>query len=410
MACDGEGATLLHRNLVTNIVQSGVWREPAYRNRSDVGQSITAVALPLYHICGLAVCCFLTMRCGGMGMLIPDPSAISGMIEALRGYTINSFPGVNTMHNALLNAPAFATPDFSKLVQSTGGGMAVQQAVAQRWQAVTGVPIVEGYGLPETSPWATTNLPAATSFSGTVGLPLPSTEVSIRDDAGNEVPPGQSGEICIRGPQVMPGYWNRPDETARAMTADGFFKTRDIGLMDVAGFVRIVDRKKDMMLVSGFNVYPYGIEDVVARHPGVFEMVAVGVPDEQAGEVVKLFVVKRDPAITETDIFNFCKEQLTGYKRPRIIEFASSCRRRTSARSCGEPYATGEDANVRSLLARSPDGAVAPCQAVSSITRFRVHLRPRHQATGSTRCAFYTPCSGWATWTVRSSSTANCSA
>ena len=316
-----KGATLLHRNLVANIVQSELWREPVYRDRTDIGQYITVVALPLYHIFGLTICALLTMRCGGIGILIPNPRDISGMIETLRGYAINSFPGVNTMYNALLNNPAFATLDFSKLVQSTGGGMAVQQAVAQRWQAVTGVPIVEGYGLSETSPCATTNVLTVTSFSGTVGLPLPSTEVSIRDDAGNELPLGQPGEICIRGPQVMAGYWNRPDETARAMTADGFFKTGDIGLMDEAGLVRIVDRKKDMILVSGFNVYPNEIEDVVAKHPGVFEVVAVGVPDEQAGEVVKLFVVKRDPALTETDIFNFCKEQLTGYKRPKIIEF-----------------------------------------------------------------------------------------
>ena len=316
-----KGATLLHRNLVANIVQSEVWREPAYRHRSDIGQYITAVALPLYHIFGLTVCALLTMRCGGMGVLIPNPRDISGMIETLRGYAINSFPGVNTMYNALLNDPAFATLDFSKLVQSTGGGMAVQQAVAQRWQAATGVPIVEGYGLSETSPCATTNLPTATSFSGTVGLPLPSTEISIRDDAGNELPLGQPGEICIRGPQVMAGYWNRPDETARAMTPDGFFKSGDVGVMDEAGFVKIVDRKKDMILVSGFNVYPNEIEDVVARHPGVFEVVAVGVPDELAGEVVKLFIVKRDPDLTETDIFAFCKEQLTGYKRPRFIAF-----------------------------------------------------------------------------------------
>ena len=316
-----KGATLLHRNLVANIVQSEVWREPAYRNRTDIGQYITAVALPLYHIFGLTICALLTMRCGGVGILIPNPRDISGMIETLRGYAINSFPGVNTMYNALLNDPAFATLDFSKLVQSTGGGMAVQQAVAQRWQAATGVPIIEGYGLSETSPCATTNPPTATSFNGTVGLPLPSTEISIRDDAGNDVPLGQPGEICIRGPQVMAGYWNRPDETARAMTPDGFFKSGDVGVMDEAGFVKIVDRKKDMILVSGFNVYPNEIEDVVARHPGVFEVVAVGVPDELAGEVVKLFIVKRDPDLTETDSFAFCKEQLTGYKRPRFIAF-----------------------------------------------------------------------------------------
>jgi len=316
-----KGATLLHRNLVANVVQSEVWREPIYRDRTDIGPYITVVALPLYHIFGLTICALLTMRCGGMGILIPNPRDISGMIETLRGYAINSFPGVNTMYNALLNDPAFATLDFSKLVQSTGGGMAVQQAVAQRWQAATGVPIVEGYGLSETSPCATTNPPTATAFNGTVGLPLPSTEVSIRDDAGNEVPLGQPGEICIRGPQVMAGYWNRPDETARAMTPDGFFKSGDVGLMNEAGFVKIVDRKKDMILVSGFNVYPNEIEDVVAKHPGVFEVVAVGVPDEQTGEAVKLFVVKREPALSETDIFSFCKEQLTGYKRPKLIEF-----------------------------------------------------------------------------------------
>jgi long-chain acyl-CoA synthetase len=316
-----KGATLLHRNLVANIIQSELWREPVYRDRADIVQYITVVALPLYHIFGLTVCALLSMRCGGMGILIPNPRDLSGMIEALRGHAVNSFPGVNTMYNALLNDPAFATLDFSKLVQSTGGGMAVQQAVAQRWQAVTGVPIVEGYGLSETSPCATTNPPTATAFNGTVGLPLPSTEVSIRDDAGRELPIGEAGEICIRGPQVMAGYWNRPDETARAMTADGFFKSGDIGLVNEAGFVKIVDRKKDMILVSGFNVYPNEIEDVVAKHPGVFEVVAVGVPDEQTGEAVKLFVVKRDPALAEADLFAFCKEQLTNYKRPKVIEF-----------------------------------------------------------------------------------------
>jgi long-chain acyl-CoA synthetase len=316
-----KGATLLHRNLIANVLQSEAWREPAYRGRSEIGQYITAVALPLYHIFGLTVCCLLTLRCGGMGILIPNPRDIAGMIKALQGYAIHSFPGVNTMYNALLDDPAFTTLDFSQLVQATGGGMAVQQAVAQRWHAATGVPILEGYGLSETSPCATTNLPGATCFSGTVGLPLPSTEVAIRDDAGNDVPPGEPGEICIRGPQVMAGYWKRPDETAKVMQADGFFRTGDIGVMDSAGFVRIVDRKKDMILVSGFNVYPNEIEDVVARHPGVFEVVAVGVPDEQAGEAVKLYVVKRDPTLSEADIFAFCKTELTGYKRPKSIEF-----------------------------------------------------------------------------------------
>ncbi|MFM0203033.1 long-chain-fatty-acid--CoA ligase [Paraburkholderia fungorum] len=318
-----KGATLLHGNLIANVLQSELWREPVYRGRTDIKQPITVVALPLYHIFGLTVSGLLTMRCGGMGILIPNPRDLASLIKALRGYAINSFPGVNTMYNALLNEPDFKTLDFSKLVQSNGGGMAVQHAVAQRWQALTGVPIVEGYGLSETSPCATTNLPTSTAFTGTVGLPLPSTDISIRDDAGNEVPVGERGEICIRGPQVMAGYWNRPDETTKVMTPDGFFKSGDIGVMTEEGFVKIVDRKKDMILVSGFNVYPNEIEDVVARHPGVFEVVAVGVPDAEAGEVVKLYVVKKDPLLTEADILAFCKEQLTGYKRPKIIEFRS---------------------------------------------------------------------------------------
>ncbi|MFM0335294.1 long-chain-fatty-acid--CoA ligase [Paraburkholderia fungorum] len=316
-----KGATLLHRNLIANILQSELWREPVYRARPDIKQYITVVALPLYHIFGLTVCGLLTLRCGGMGILIPNPRDLPGLIKALQGYAINSFPGVNTMYNALLNEPDLGTLDFSKLVQSNGGGMAVQQAVAQRWQALTGVPIVEGYGLSETSPCATTNLPGSTAFTGTVGLPLPSTDIAIRDDAGNDVPLGERGEICIRGPQVMAGYWNRPDETAKVMTPDGFFKSGDIGLMTEEGFVKIVDRKKDMILVSGFNVYPNEVEDVVAKHPGVFEVVAVGVPDVEAGEVVKLYVVKKDPALTEDEIFAFCKAQLTGYKRPKIVEF-----------------------------------------------------------------------------------------
>jgi long-chain acyl-CoA synthetase len=316
-----KGATLLHGNLIANVLQSELWREPVYRGRTDIKQPITVVALPLYHIFGLTVSGLLTMRCGGMGILIPNPRDLASLIKALRGYAINSFPGVNTMYNALLNEPDFKTLDFSKLVQSNGGGMAVQQAVAQRWQALTGVPIVEGYGLSETSPCATTNLPTSTAFTGTVGLPLPSTEVSIRDDAGNEVPLGERGEICIRGPQVMAGYWNRPDETTKVMTPDGFFKSGDVGVMTEEGFVKIVDRKKDMILVSGFNVYPNEIEDVVAKHPGVFEVAAVGVQDAEAGEVVKLYIVKKDPALTEADILAFCKEQLTGYKRPKIIEF-----------------------------------------------------------------------------------------
>ena len=318
-----KGATLLHRNLIANILQSEVWREPAYRDRTDIKQHVTAVALPLYHIFGLTVCCLLTLHCGGMGILIPNPRDLSGLIRAVQGYAINSFPGVNTMFNALLNERDFAAIDFSKLVQSTGGGMAIQQAVAQRWLASTGVPIIEGYGLSETSPCVTSNPSTSTVFNGNVGLPLPSTEISIRDDTGREMPLGERGEICIRGPQVMAGYWNRPEETAEVMTPDGFFKSGDIGLMTEGGFVKIVDRKKDMILVSGFNVYPNEVEDVVAKHPGVFEVAAVGVPDAQSGEAVKLFVVKKDPALTDGDIFTFCKTELTGYKRPKVVEFCT---------------------------------------------------------------------------------------
>ncbi|MGF6775747.1 AMP-binding protein [Paraburkholderia sp. GAS334] len=316
-----KGATLLHRNLIANVLQSEAWREAACRGRDDIEQYVTVVALPLYHVFGLTVCGLLSMRTGGLGILIPNPRDIPAMVRTLRDYAINAFPAVNTLFNALVNDPDFASLDFSKLVQATGGGMAVQHAVAARWQAVTGVPIVEGYGLSETSPSVSSNPPGATQFSGSIGVPLPSTEISIRDDEGNEVPQGQPGEICIRGPQVMAGYWNRPEETASVMTPDGFFRSGDIGVMNERGFVKLVDRKKDMIIVSGFNVYPNEIEDVVAKHPGVFEVAALGVPDAHSGEVVKLFIVKKDPALSQADIFAFCATQLTGYKRPKLIEF-----------------------------------------------------------------------------------------
>jgi long-chain acyl-CoA synthetase len=243
------------------------------------------------------------------------------MIKSLQGYKITTIPAVNTLYNAMLNHPDFSKLDFSNLLVANGGGMAVQEAVAKRWFERTNAPIIEGYGLSETSPCVTCNPAIVTEYSGTIGLPLPSTEVSIRDDDGNELPLGQAGELCIRGPQVMAGYWNRPDETAKVTTADGFFRSGDIATIDEDGFVKIVDRKKDMILVSGFNVYPNEIEDVVAKHPGVFEVAAVGVPDQHSGEAVKLFIVKKDEAITDADIFAFCKDQLTGYKRPRIVEF-----------------------------------------------------------------------------------------
>ena len=318
-----KGATLLHRNLIANVLQSEAWLEPARKARADVDQFVTVVALPLYHIFALTVCGLLTIRTGGLGVLIPNPRDIAGTIRELKGYAINTFPAVNTLYNALLNNPEFAKLDFSKLVAANGGGMAVQEAVAKRWYETTGAPIIEGYGLSETSPCVTCNPATSTEYTGTIGLPFPSTEISIRDDDGKEVPLGQPGEICIRGPQVMAGYWNRPDETAKVMTPDGFFRSGDIGVLDERGYVKIVDRKKDMILVSGFNVYPNEIEDVVAKLPGVFEVAAVGVPDQHSGEAVKLFIVKRDPALTEKDVLAFCKERLTGYKRPKAIEFRS---------------------------------------------------------------------------------------
>ncbi|WP_027213247.1 long-chain fatty acid--CoA ligase [Burkholderia sp. WSM2232] len=316
-----KGATLLHRNLIANVLQSEVWLNPARANRPDIGQFVTVVALPLYHVFALTVCGLLTIRTGGLGVLIPNPRDIPGMIKALQGYAITTIPAVNTLYNALLNSPDFHKLDFSKLIAANGGGMAVQEAVAKRWFEHTKTPIIEGYGLSETSPCVTCNPVTVTEYSGTIGLPLPSTEISIRDDEGNEVPLGQAGEICIRGPQVMAGYWNRPEETAKVMTPDGFFKSGDVGLMNEQGFVKIVDRKKDMILVSGFNVYPNEIEDVVAKLPGVFEVAAVGVPDQHSGEAVKLFVVKKDQALTDADILAYCKQQLTGYKRPKIVEF-----------------------------------------------------------------------------------------
>jgi long-chain acyl-CoA synthetase len=316
-----KGATLTHRNVVANTLQSQAWFDPARKRRPDIDQFVCVVALPLYHIFALTVCGFLTIRCGGVGVLIPNPRDIAGTIKELKGVQINTFPAVNTLYNALLNHPEFGKLDFSKLIAANGGGMAVQEAVARRWFETTGVPIVEGYGLSETSPCVTCNPTTATEYTGTIGLPLPSTEISIRDDDNNEVPLGKPGEICIRGPQVMAGYWNRPDETAKVMTPDGFFRSGDVGVLDERGYVKIVDRKKDMILVSGFNVYPNEIEDVVAMLPGVFEVAAVGMKDQNSGEAVKLYIVRKDQSLTEADVIAYCKERLTGYKRPRMIEF-----------------------------------------------------------------------------------------
>jgi len=318
-----KGATLLHRNLVANIVQSEAWFRPMFERFG--GKPLTMVcALPLYHIYALTICFMMGARLGMLNLLIANPRDIPGFVKTLRGTRVNMFPAVNTLFNALANDPGFATLDFSQLVVSCGGGMAVQQATAQRWLEITGCPVVEGYGLSETSPVVTSNRLDLAEFTGTIGVPLPSTEVAIRDDAGDDLPAGVAGEICIRGPQVMAGYWRRPDETALVMSADGFFRSGDIGVMDERGRVRIVDRKKDMILVSGFNVYPTEIEQVVSLMPGVLECAAVGVPDERTGEAVRLFVVRRDPALSEAEVSAWCRQNLTNYKRPRTIEFRAA--------------------------------------------------------------------------------------
>ncbi|MDY7577884.1 long-chain-fatty-acid--CoA ligase [Herbaspirillum sp. RTI4] len=316
-----KGAMLTHRNLVANVLQAEEWLLPGLRARHDVQQSTFVCALPLYHIFALTVCGLLGTRIGALNLLIPNPRDIPGFIKELSKHKVNTFPAVNTLFNALLNDPEFAKLDFSGYACCVGGGMAVQQAVAERWKKLTGCAIIEGYGLSETSPIASANPSTITEYSGTIGLPLPSTEIAILDDAGQPVPIGARGEIGIRGPQVMAGYWNRPLDTQDAFTEDGFFKSGDIGIMDAHGYTRIVDRKKDMILVSGFNVYPNEIEGVMAQHPGILECACVGVPDEHTGEAVKLFVVRRDPTLTAEQLMAYCKEQFTGYKKPKYIEF-----------------------------------------------------------------------------------------
>ena len=315
-----KGATLLHRNVVANILQTEAWFLPVLAKLGTTPMTIVC-ALPLYHIFALTICYLLGARLGAMNVLIANPRDIPGLVKTLSRHRVNMFPAVNTLFNALANDPAFARLDFSDLVVSNGGGMAVQEATAQQWLRVTGCPVVEGYGLSETSPVATSNPIDNPTFTGTIGLPIPSTEISIRDDDGAEVSAGHPGEICIRGPQVMSGYWQRPDETALVMTSDGFFKSGDIGVMDGRGYVRIVDRKKDMILVSGFNVYPTEIEQVVALHPGVLECAVVGVSDDKSGEAAKLFVVRKDSDLSEEDMARYCRENFTAYKRPKYIEF-----------------------------------------------------------------------------------------
>ena len=316
-----KGATLLHRNILANLLQTEAWLEPGLRGK-DVDQLVFICALPLYHIFALTACCMFGIRAGGLNILVTNPKDIPGFIKLLAKLPkFHIFPAVNTLFNALMNHPQFGTINFSSILVTIGGGMAVQKAVADRWQSLTGCPVAEGYGLSETSPVACCNTPWIKAYTGHIGLPVPGTDVVIRDEEGRDQPFGQPGEICIRGPQVMAGYWNRTEETAKVMTADGYFKSGDIGYMDESGYVKIIDRKKDMILVSGFNVYPNEVEDVIAMLPGVLECAAVGVPDAHSGEVVKVFIVKKDPALTEEQVIEHCKEQLTNYKRPKFIEF-----------------------------------------------------------------------------------------
>lgn len=316
-----KGATLLHRNILANVLQNDAWLQPALVQPPHVEQLFIVCALPLYHIFALTACYLLAMRAGGVNLLIPNPRDMGGFIKELTKYQVNSFPAVNTLYNGLLHHPEFGKIDFSKLKISNGGGMAVQRPVAEQWKKLTGCSIAEGYGLSETSPTLTCNTADSAEFNGSIGIPVPSTYISIRDDAGNEVPLGEPGEICAKGPQVMAGYWNRPDETAKVMTPDGYFRTGDIGVMTADGYTKIVDRKKDMILVSGFNVYPNEIEEVIASHPGVLECAVIGVQDSRSGEAVKAFIVKKDPTVTAEEIIKFCGTQLTNYKVPKQIEF-----------------------------------------------------------------------------------------
>ena len=316
-----KGAILLHRNILSNVFQTELWLEPAMRNRS-IDQLVILGALPLYHIFALTACAMFGIRKGGLLILVPNPRDIAGFIKLLAQHPkINIFPGVNTLFNALLNNPAFKKGLLPDLLVTIGGGTAVQKGVADHWQQMTGVPIVEGYGLSETSPVASVNTALITSFTGTIGLPVPGTELVILDDAGIELPFGSPGEICIRGPQVMVGYWNKPEDTKSVFTADGYFKSGDIGIMNEDGYTKIVDRKKDMILVSGFNVYPNELEEIIALLPGVLECAAIGVPCEETGEAVKVFIVRKDPNLSEEDIKEYCKKEFTNYKRPKFIVF-----------------------------------------------------------------------------------------
>jgi long-chain acyl-CoA synthetase len=316
-----KGAMLLHRNIVANMLQIDAWLQPMLEKEPKVDRLTIMAALPLYHIFAFTGCFLLSVHTGGECILIPNPRDIPNLIKELAKHRVNLLPAVNTLFSALLNHPDFGKIDWSLLKCAVGGGMAVQQTVAERWFRATGCPILEGYGLSETSPVLTCSPATATGWTGTIGLPIPSTDISIRDDDNNEMPLGQPGEICARGPQVMPGYWQLPAETARAMTPDGYFRTGDIGLMDDMGQVRIVDRKKDVISVSGFQVFPNEVEAVVSAHPRVRECAAIGVPDARSGEAVKLFVVRSDANLTEAELLAHCRTNLTAYKVPKSVEF-----------------------------------------------------------------------------------------
>ena len=312
-----KGATLSHGNVVSNLQQTSLW----VGRQLEPGQEVFVTALPLYHIFSLVANCLTGMKYGALNVLITNPRDMPAFVKTIAGLKFSVITGVNTLYNGLLNTPGFESVDFTRLKLAIGGGMAMQRAVAERWREVTGVPIVEAYGLTETSPAAVANPLDQAEFTGAIGLPLPSTDVSIRDDDGNEVGFDTPGELCVRGPQVMQGYWGRPDATAEVLSDDGWLRTGDMAAIDEEGYLRIVDRKKDMIIVSGFNVYPNEIEDVVALHPGVLEVGAVGVPDEKSGEVPKIVVVKKDPDLTSEALIEHCREQLTGYKVPRHVEF-----------------------------------------------------------------------------------------
>ena len=316
-----KGAVLLHRNVISNVLQSEAWNAPMMKRVPEGEQPTSVCALPLYHIFAFTVNMMLSMRTGGKTILIPNPRDLPAVLKELSKHTFHSFPAVNTLFNGLANHPDFNTVNWKNLKVSVGGGMAVQSGVAKLWLDRTGCPICEGYGLSETSPSASCNPVTSKEYTGTIGLPLPSTSMKLLDDAGNEVPLGQPGEIAIKGPQVMAGYWQRPDETAKVMTADGYFKTGDVGVADERGYFKIVDRKKDMIIVSGFNVYPNEIEDVVSQIPGVLECAAVGVPDAKTGEGIKLVIVKKNAELSEEQVREYCRANLTGYKQPRLIEF-----------------------------------------------------------------------------------------